>query len=85
MVHTIIKPIIFYWGTSVVFVETRNTYGTASIGPISPAFWLGNWCMLGVKNSSQTTINLLREKQCGLNLPSDDMILQVNAMARTAG
>jgi flavin reductase (DIM6/NTAB) family NADH-FMN oxidoreductase RutF len=85
MVHTVIKPAIFYWGTPVVLVTTRNTDGTTNIGPISSAFWLGNRCMLGLENNSQTTINLLREKQCVLNLPSDDMVPQVNAMARTTG
>lgn len=41
--------------------------------------------MLGLSGSSQTTSNLLRTKQCVLNLPSDDMIDEVNALARTTG
>lgn len=41
--------------------------------------------MLGLANISQTTINLLRTKQCVLNLPSDDMVASVNALARTTG
>ena len=41
--------------------------------------------MLGLEANSQTTINLLREKECVLNLPSDDMVPQVNALARTTG
>lgn len=35
--------------------------------------------------SSQTTQNLLRTKQCVLNLPSDDMGSCINAIARTTG
>ena len=41
--------------------------------------------MLGLENNSQTTINLQRTGQCVLNLPSDDMIGPVNALARTTG
>ncbi|KAL1863972.1 hypothetical protein Daus18300_007937 [Diaporthe australafricana] len=83
--HSIISPAIFYWGTPVVLVTTINEDDTPNIGPISSAFWLGNRCMLGLENNSQTTINLLRTKQCVLNLPSDDMVAPVNALARTTG
>ena len=41
--------------------------------------------MLGLEATSQTTVNLLRTKQCVLNLPSDDMGKAVNALARTTG
>ncbi|ETN44273.1 uncharacterized protein HMPREF1541_10453 [Cyphellophora europaea CBS 101466] len=85
MPHISIDPAIFYWGTPVVLVTTQNSDGTTNIGPISSAFWLGKRCMLGLESNSQTTINLLRDKQCVLNLPSDDMIKQVNALARTTG
>ncbi|KAK4551261.1 hypothetical protein LTR86_011266, partial [Recurvomyces mirabilis] len=83
--HTVISPAIYYWGTPVVLVTTMNDDNTPNIGPISSAFWLGNRCMLGLESNSQTTINLLRTKQCVLNLPSDDMIAPVNALARTTG
>ena len=85
MVHSVIQPSILYCGTPVVLITTCNEDGTSNIGPMSSAWWLGNRCMLGLAASSQTTINLLREKQCVLNLPSDDMIPQVNALARTTG
>ncbi|KIW34141.1 uncharacterized protein PV07_00937 [Cladophialophora immunda] len=85
MVHSTIQPAIFYWGTPVVLITTRNPDGTSNIGPMSSVFWLGNRCMLGLGACSQTTINLLREEECVLNLPSDDMIPQVNALARTTG
>ncbi|KAK0261318.1 hypothetical protein LTR48_004641 [Friedmanniomyces endolithicus] len=83
--HSTISPAIYYWGTPVVLVTTTNEDGTPNIGPISSAFWLGNRCMLGLESNSQTTINMLRTKQCVLNLPSDDMIATVNALARTTG
>lgn len=41
--------------------------------------------MLGLGAISQTTINLLRTKQCVLNLASDSMADAVNALARTTG
>jgi flavin reductase (DIM6/NTAB) family NADH-FMN oxidoreductase RutF len=80
-----ISPAIFYWGTPVVLITTENEDSTFNIAPMSSAFWLGNRCMLGLGGISQTTINLLRTKQCVLNLPSDDMSDAVNALARTTG
>ena len=41
--------------------------------------------MLGLASQSQTTMNLQRTKQCVLNLPSDDMVAQINALAKTTG
>lgn len=41
--------------------------------------------MLGLGALSQTTQNILRTKQCVLNLASDDMSDAVNALARTTG
>ncbi|OBU01115.1 hypothetical protein VE01_00873 [Pseudogymnoascus verrucosus] len=83
--HDTISPAIFYWGTPVVLITTENEDSTFNIAPMSSAFWLGNRCMLGLGGISQTTINLLRTKQCVLNLPSDDMTDAVNALARTTG
>ncbi|KAI9653390.1 MAG: hypothetical protein M1821_007055 [Bathelium mastoideum] len=85
MSHSAIEPAILYWGTPVVLITTTNEDGTPNIGVMSSAFWLGNRCMLGLASSSQTTINLRRTKQCVLNLPSDNMIAQVNAISRTTG
>ena len=41
--------------------------------------------MLGLGAISQSTINLIRTKQCVLNLPSDNMTSAVNALALTTG
>ena len=76
---------VFYWGTPVVLITTTNEDGSANIGPMSSVFWLGNRCMLGLEHISQTTINLRRTGQCVLNLPSDNMVGAVNALARTTG
>jgi flavin reductase (DIM6/NTAB) family NADH-FMN oxidoreductase RutF len=83
--HHTISPAIFYWGTPVVLITTENPDGTSNIAPMSSAWWLGNRCMLGLGAISQTTINLLRTKQCVLNLASDDMAGAVNSLARTTG
>ncbi|OGM50090.1 hypothetical protein ABOM_001255 [Aspergillus bombycis] len=80
-----ISPPIFYWGTPVVLITTENEDGTSNIAPMSSAWWLGNRCMLGLGAISQTTINLIRTKQCVLNLASDNMAAAVNALARTTG
>ncbi|CAF9939015.1 hypothetical protein IMSHALPRED_001172 [Imshaugia aleurites] len=52
---------------------------------MSSAWWLGQRCMLGLAAESQTTTNLQRTKQCVLNLTSDTMVAQVNALAKTTG
>ncbi|PWN86786.1 hypothetical protein FA10DRAFT_269888 [Acaromyces ingoldii] len=83
MIHSPISPAIFYWGTPVVLVTTTNEDGTANIGPMSSAWWLGDRCVLGLEGNSQTTINLLRTKQCVLNLPDETMVSNINALART--
>ncbi|KAG4433395.1 hypothetical protein IFR05_011131 [Cadophora sp. M221] len=83
--HATISPAIFYWGTPVVLITTQNPDGTSNIAPMSSAWWLGNRCMLGLGAISQTSINLIRTKQCVLNLASDDMADAINALARTTG
>lgn len=74
-----------YWGTPVVLITTENEDGSSNIAPMSSAWWLGHRCVLGLSASSQTTQNLLRTKQCVLNLPSDEMGSSINAIARTTG
>lgn len=83
--HQTIYPAIFYWGTPVVLITTENEDGTFNIAPMSSAWWLGNRCVLGLALGSQTATNLIRTKQCVLNLASDDMTRAVNALARTTG
>jgi flavin reductase (DIM6/NTAB) family NADH-FMN oxidoreductase RutF len=62
------EPSILYFGTSVVLLSTLNEDGTANLAPISSAWWLGWNCMLGLGAKGQTAQNLLREKECVLNL-----------------
>lgn len=83
--HSVITPAIMYWSTPVVLVTTENEDGTANVAPTSSACWLGHQCVLGMAAYSQTTINLLRTKQCVLNLPSDSMGSYINTIAKTTG
>jgi flavin reductase (DIM6/NTAB) family NADH-FMN oxidoreductase RutF len=64
---------VLYFGTPVVLISTRNPDETANLAPMSSAWWLGDQCMLGMNTGSQTTRNLLRERECVLNLPSPDL------------
>ncbi|MFE3450835.1 flavin reductase family protein [Nonomuraea sp. NPDC059194] len=76
---------VMYFGTPVVLIGSRNEDGTANLAPMSSAWWLGRSCMLGMGNAAQTTANLLRERECVLNLPSSAMVDVVDRLALTTG
>jgi len=76
---------VLYFGTPVVLISTRNPDGTANLAPMSSAWWLGDQCMLGMNTGSQTTINLLRERECVLNLPSPELAGAVDRLALLTG
>jgi flavin reductase (DIM6/NTAB) family NADH-FMN oxidoreductase RutF len=83
--HQVSKPEILYFGTPVVLISTCNEDGSYNLAPISSIFWLGWRCMIGISAFSKTTENMLRTKQCVLNLPSVNEVAAVNALARTTG
>lgn len=83
--HTTIEPSILYFGTPVVLISTRNEDGTTNVAPMSSSWFLGWGCMIGLNSGSQTTLNLLREKECVLNLPSADQAYAPNRLARLTG
>ena len=83
--HRNIEPSILYFGTPVVLISSRNLDGTCNVAPMSSAWWLGWNCMLGLGAKSHTAQNLLREKECVLNLPSVQMASAVNRLARLTG
>jgi flavin reductase (DIM6/NTAB) family NADH-FMN oxidoreductase RutF len=76
---------VLYFGTPVVLISSCNEDGTANLAPMSSAWWLGQSCMLGLANSHQTTANLLRERECVLNLPSSSMAAAVDRIALVTG
>jgi flavin reductase (DIM6/NTAB) family NADH-FMN oxidoreductase RutF len=83
--HQVIHPKILYFGTPVVLVSTLNEDGTANLAPMSSAWWLGWSCMLGLDETSKTTENLRRERQCVLNLPSANLVDAVDRLALLTG
>jgi flavin reductase (DIM6/NTAB) family NADH-FMN oxidoreductase RutF len=80
-----IEPSILYFGTPVVLISTLNEDASLNVAPMSSAWWLGWNCMLGLGAKGHTAQNLLREKECVLNLPSVDQVVAVNRLARTTG
>src|SRR5215468_726022 len=83
--HVNSEPAILYFGTPVVLISTVNEDGTYNLAPMSSAFWLGWRCMLGLGAASKTPQNLLRTRECVLNLPSVEQVTGVNRLARTTG
>lgn len=84
MLHTI-EPAILYFGTPVVLVSTLNEDGSANLAPMSSAWWLGWRCVLGFGARSKTPQNLIRTGQCVLNLPSAELVSNVDRLALTTG
>lgn len=80
--HVRSEPSILYLGTPVVLLSTLNEDGTANLAPLSSVFWLGWRGVLGI-GASQTSLNLLRTKECVINLPSHREVAAVDAIART--
>ena len=83
--HQISNPSILYFGTPVVLVATTNSDKTFNLAPISSAFWLGYRCMIGIAAHSKTTENILRTRECVLNLPSVDQVDAVDRLALLTG
>jgi flavin reductase (DIM6/NTAB) family NADH-FMN oxidoreductase RutF len=83
--HIASEPAILYFGTPVVLISTENEDNTCNLAPMSSAFWLGWRCILGLSAISKTTENLLRTRQCVLNVPSTDNVTAVNHLACTTG
>lgn len=79
------NPSILYFGTPVVLIGTNNINGNYNLAPISSVFWLGWRAVIGISALSQTTLNLLREGECTLNLPCVDLAGAVNRLAKTTG
>jgi flavin reductase (DIM6/NTAB) family NADH-FMN oxidoreductase RutF len=84
-VHAVVEPAILYLGTPVVLISTRNEDGSPNLAPMSSAWWLGWGCMLGLNASSKTTENLLRTRECVLNLPAASLVGAVDRIALTTG
>jgi flavin reductase (DIM6/NTAB) family NADH-FMN oxidoreductase RutF len=83
--HKTIEPTILYFGTPVALISTLNSDGSPNLAPMSSAWWLGWSCMLGLGQMGQTSDNLIRTRECVINLPSQDQVTQVDRLAMTTG
>ena len=83
--HKTIDPTILYFGTPVALISTLNADGSPNIAPMSSAWWLGWTCMLGLGTMGQTSENLIRTRECVINLPSEQLVAHVNRLAMTTG
>ncbi|MFG3253864.1 flavin reductase family protein [Streptomyces sp. NPDC048172] len=83
--HEVVDLKVLYFGTPVVLLGTRNEDGSPNVAPMSSAWWLGDSCMLGMGNNSQTAANLRRERECVLNLAPSSMADAVDRLALLTG
>jgi len=83
--HRTIDPTILYFGTPVALISTTNPDGSANLAPMSSAWWLGWTCMLGLGQMGQTSDNLIRTRECVINLPSEELVTHVDRLALTTG
>jgi len=83
--HRTIEPTILYFGTPVALISTLNPDGSPNLAPMSSAWWLGWSCMLGLGQMGQTSENLIRTRECVINLPSADLVSNVDRLALTTG
>jgi flavin reductase (DIM6/NTAB) family NADH-FMN oxidoreductase RutF len=83
--HKTIDPTILYFGTPVALISTLNPDGSPNLAPMSSAWWLGWSCMLGLGQMGQTSDNLIRTRECVINLPSEDLVTKVDRLALTTG
>jgi flavin reductase (DIM6/NTAB) family NADH-FMN oxidoreductase RutF len=83
--HKTIDPTILYFGTPVAIISSLNQDGSPNIAPMSSAWWLGWSCMLGLGAMGQTSDNLIRTRECVINLPSEDQVAHVDRLALTTG
>jgi flavin reductase (DIM6/NTAB) family NADH-FMN oxidoreductase RutF len=83
--HLTCDPAILYFGTPVVLVSSTNEDGSANLAPMSSAWWLGKQCVLGFGARSKTPANILRTRECVLNLPSVNQVAAVDLLAKTTG
>ena len=83
--HKQIKLKALYFGTPVVLISTRNEDKTSNLAPFSSAWWMGKSCVLGMSTRSKTFENLSRERELVINLPTPELVSNVNRLALVTG
>ena len=79
------EPSILYFGTPVALLSSLNEDGSVNVAPMSSIWWLGWNCMLGLGAKGHTAENILRERECVINLPAASLVERVNKLARLTG
>jgi flavin reductase (DIM6/NTAB) family NADH-FMN oxidoreductase RutF len=80
-----ICPKILYFGTPVALITSLNENGVPNIGPVSSAWALGWTVVLGLETTAKTTANLRRNRQCVVNLASEELHEKVEKLAPLTG
>jgi len=80
-----IHPSILYFGTPVLLITTRNPDGSPNITPMSSAWALADRVVIGLSGAGQGLANLLRERECVLNLAGSAQHEAVERLAPTSG
>lgn len=83
--HVSLQPSVLYFGTPVCLISTVNPDGSANLAPISSCWYLGYTVVLGIGADGQTLPNLIRERECVINLPSAGQLEAVEALAPLTG
>ncbi len=83
--HKTIEPTILYFGTPVALISTLNEDSSPNLAPMSSAWWLGWSCMLGLGSMGKTSDNLIRTRECVIDLPSQEQVTHVDRLALTTG
>lgn len=81
----VIHPSILYFGTPIVLITTRNPDGSTNITPMSSAWALADRVVIGLTGDGQGLANLLRERECVLNLADTDQHEAIERLAPTTG
>ncbi|GGL93358.1 hypothetical protein GCM10010129_41490 [Streptomyces fumigatiscleroticus] len=83
--HRVLRPSILYFGTPVVLLTTENDDGTFNLAPVSSAWALGQYVVLGLGCESQTARNLTVRPELVINVASPELWEQVERLAPLTG
>ena len=80
-----IRPKILYYGTPVALIVSENDDGTFNLAPMSSSWTLGYTIVLGLGETSQTSMNLRSRRQLTINFPSPELYEAVERLAPLTG
>lgn len=80
-----IHPPVLYFGTPIVLLTTTNPDGSTNITPMSSAWALGDRVVLGLGSAGQGAANLLKQRECVINVACSGLWEQIERIARFTG